>query len=89
MPRVKDPLEWNDRPHSLRGYFYHCHKDEEKYNRDKYGGHSRVDCPKSKYYIRVINNQVVPSRAQKKFTVKDVLEAQKRGFSLTVDDIKD
>ena len=26
MPRVKDILEGDDRPHSLRGMFYHCHK---------------------------------------------------------------
>ena len=88
MPRLKDSLQGDDRPHSLRGFFYHCHKNEQKYDRDELGGFSRVDSAKRKYYIRVINNQVVPSRARKKFTVQDVLEAQKRGFSLTIDDLK-
>ena len=89
MPRVKDPLQGDDRPHSLNGTFYHCHEDEKKFDRDEFGGYTRNDNAKQKKYLRVKNNQVFPLRARRKYTVEQVLEAQKRGHSLTVNDIGD
>ena len=88
MPRVKDHLQGDERPHSLKGNFYHCHKDEEKFDRDEFGGFSTCDSAKKKYYLRVKNGKVFPLRARVKYTAEEVLEAQRKGFPLTVDDIK-
>ena len=87
MPFVKDALKGDDRPYSLKGTFYHCHEDDKKFDRDEFGGYFRNGTTKYKKYLRVKNNQVFPLRARKKFTVQEVLDAQKRGRSLTVDDI--
>jgi hypothetical protein len=90
MPRVEDTLPKDERPHCLYGIFYHCHENDIKYHKDELGGWK--SCKKSKsakrklYYARVINNQVFPIRARKKYTVQDVLEAKKKGHSLIVTD---
>ena len=86
--RLKCDLPWNERPYELTGIFYHSHKNEEKYHRNEYGGWevnhvTKAKRPKGKNNPTVRNNMVYPLKCRGKFTVEEVLEAQKRGFSLT------
>ena len=77
------------KPFSIAGIFYHSHKNEEKYNRDEFGGYSidgrRVTKPRKNKnrHPRIKNNMVYPLKCRGKFTVEEVLEAQKKGYSLT------
>ena len=78
------------KPFSIVGIFYHSHKNEEKYNRDECGGWSTNDGrvitkprKNKNKHPRICNNMVYPLKCRGKFTVEEVLEAQKKGYSLT------
>ena len=51
MPFVKDALQGDDRPYSLKGTFYHCHEDDKKFDRDQFGGYFRNGTTKYKKYL--------------------------------------
>ena len=80
-------------PYSIVGLFHHTHENDEKYHKDKNGRYQwrtlKHNPAKRKYYLRVSKDQVFPVRARRKFTVQYVLEAQKNGHPLTIDDLKD
>ena len=92
MPFVEDALPKDKRPYCLNGIFYHCHENDRKYHKDQLEGVwgwkscRKINKKKKPYYVQVQNNQVFPIRARKKYTVQDVLEAKKKGHSLTVTD---
>ena len=86
--RVESSLPNHEKPHSIVGIFYHSHKNEEKYHRNEYGGWevnhvTKAKRPKGKNNPTVRNNMVYPLKCRGTFTVEEVLEAQKKGFSLT------
>ena len=87
FPRVESSLPNHEKPHSIVGIFYHSHKNDEKYHRNEYGGWdvNHVTRAKSqrKNHPAVRNNKLYPLKCRGKYTVEEVLEAQKRGFSLT------
>ena len=80
-------------PYSIVGLFHHTHENDEKYHKDKNGRYQwrtlKHNPAKRKHYLRVSKDQVFPVRARRKFTVQYVLEAQKNGHPLTIDDLKD
>ena len=85
--RAKSSISNDKKPHSIVGIFYHPHKNEEEYHKDKYGGWAREKPIRAKFqrkkHPEVRNNKVYPVKCREKYTVEDVLEAQKSGRSLT------
>jgi len=86
FPRDKNVmvLPNEHRPYSISGYFYHSHENDEKWNRDEFGGwktngirKNASNKPKTKHYPRIKNGKILPLWARATMTVEEVLQAQK------------
>ena len=90
-------LPRDEKPYELSGWFYHSHKNEEKYHRNEFGGWScndsfaRMDLnrPRTKAYafVRYCKknkcDMVFPLKCRGYYTVEQVLAAQAKGYSFS------
>ena len=79
-------LPEDQRPYLICGTFYHSHENDEKWNRDEFGGwktngirkNANTTRKKPKIeYPRIRNGKIIPLWARATMTVEQVLQAQK------------